>query len=246
MEKVMKAREALLAGVLIAGGIGAAFAQNAATYDPAQLPAIQGKVAEYSLTPRGDVDGLILADGTEVHLPPHLGTQLVYAVKPGDAVTIRGLRARAIPMVQAMSVTNDATGTTVTDNGSGGPPGPRAAQQALTATGRIKAQLHGPQGELNGALLEDGTIIRLPPPEAQRLASVLAPGAPVTVEGDGFSGTLGRVIEARSIGPDATHLAEIAPPPPPRPGRPPPPPGGPDMGPPPGPGVPPPPPPAKP
>ena len=52
-------------------------AQNAASYDPGQLPPIEGKVAEYSLTPRGDVDGLILADGTEVHLPPHLGTQLV-------------------------------------------------------------------------------------------------------------------------------------------------------------------------
>ncbi len=220
----MKTREALLATVLLAAGTHVAFAQSAATYDPAELPAIQGKVAEYSLTLRGDVDGLILADGTEVHLPPHLGTQLVYAVKPGDAVTVRGLRARAIPMVQAMSVQNDATGTTVTDTGTGGPPGPRGAQQELTATGHVKAQLHGLRGDLNGALLEDGTIIRLPPPEAQRLAAVLAPGATVTVEGDGFSGALGRVIEARSIGPDATHLAEIAapPPPPPRPGRPPP------------------------
>jgi len=216
----MSTKEALLAAVLLAAGTHVAFAQSAATYDPAQLPAIQGKVAEYSLTPRGDVDGLILADGTEVHLPPHLGTQLVYAVKPGDAVTVRGLRARAIPMVQAMSVQNDATGTTVTDTGTGGPPGPRGAQQELTATGRVKAQLHGPRGDLNGALLEDGTIIRLPPPEAQRFAAVLAPGATVTVEGDGFSGALGRVIEARSIGPDATHLAEIAAPPPPPPPHP--------------------------
>lgn len=213
----------LLAATLLAGGIGAAAAQDAGVFDPNQFPAIQGKVAEYSLTPRGDVDGLILADGTEVHLPPHLGTQLVYAVKPGDAVTVRGLRAKAIPMVQAMSIKNDATGSTVTDTG---PAGPREAQQPLTAQGRVKAQLHGPRGELNGALLEDGTIVRLPPPEAQRLASELAPGASLTVWGDGFSGTLGRVIEARSIGPDGTHLTAVAPPPPPpRPGlghRPPP------------------------
>ncbi len=231
----MRTRHMLLAATLLAGGVGAAVAQsamdNAATYDPSQLPAIQGKVAEYSLTPRGDVDGLILADGTEVHTPPHLGTQLVYAVKPGDAVTVRGLKARAIPMVQAMSVRNDATGATVTDTGAGGPPGPRGAQQALSATGRIKAQLHGPRGDLNGALLEDGTIVHLPPPEAERLASTLAAGAPVTVQGDGFEGPLGRVIEARSIGPDAAHLAQVAAPP-----RPPghhPPPGGPDAPPPP-------------
>jgi len=220
----MKTRHMLLTAALLAGSAGAAVGQNAAAYDPAQLPAIQGKVAEYSLTPRGDVDGLILADGTEVHLPPHLGTQLVYAVKPGDAVTIRGLRARAIPMVQAVSVSNDATGATVTDGGTGGPAGPRNAQQALSATGRVKVLLHGPEGEVNGALLEDGTIVRLPPREAERLAAVMAPGAIVTVEGDGFAGTLGRVIEARSIGPDAAHLTEIAGPPLPGPGHRPPPP----------------------
>jgi hypothetical protein len=220
----MRTRHVLLIATFLAGGTGIAVAQNPTTYDPGQLPDIQGKVAEYSLTPRGDVDGLILTDGTEVHLPPHLGTQLVYAVKPGDAVTIHGLRARAIPMVQAMSVSNDATGSTVTDNGPGGDPGPRGAEQALSVEGRIKAQLHGPQGELNGALLEDGTIVRLPPPEAQRLSAELVPGAPLHVEGDGFAGALGRVIAARSIGPSATQLSQVAAPPPRGPGRRPPPP----------------------
>src|ERR1700709_1836454 len=175
----MGTRHAFLVAALIAGATGIAAAQDAATFDPSQLPATPGKVAQYSLTPRGDVDGLILTDGTEVHLPPHLGTQLVYAVKPGDAVTVRGLRARAIPMVQAMSISNDATGTTVSDNGPGGPRGPRGAEQPLTAEGRIKAQLHGPNGDLNGALLDDGTIVRLPPTEAQRMAANLTAGAPL-------------------------------------------------------------------
>ncbi len=230
----MRTRHILLAATLLSGCVGAAIAQDVATYDPAQLPAIQGKVAEYSLTPRGDVDGLILDDGTEVHTAPHLGTQLVYAVKPGDAVTVRGLKARAIPMVQAMSVKNDVTGATVTDTGAGGPPGPHDAQRMLSATGRIKAQLHGPRGDLNGALLEDGTIVRLPPPEAQRLASKLAAGLPMTVQGNGFAGPLGRVIEARSIGPDAAHLAQLAGPPRPPGHRPPQPLDGPDTVPPPG------------
>jgi hypothetical protein len=224
----------MLAATLLAGGAGIAIAQDAATYDPNQLPAIQGKVAEYSLTPRGDVDGIILADGTEVHMPPHLGTQLVYAVKPGDAVTIRGLRARAIPMVEAMSVSNDATKTTVTDNGPGGPAEPRGAQQPLTAQGQIKAQLHGPRGDLNGALLADGTIVRLPPPEAQRLASELAPGNSLYAQGNGFAGPLRRVIEAQSIGPNAGQLTPVAAPPPPGPGRRPPPPRGPGIAPSPG------------
>ena len=219
----MRTRPALFAAALLAGGAGIAIAQNAATYDPGQLPAIKGRVAEYSLTPRGDVDGLIMADGLEVHLPPHLGTQLVFAVKPGDAVTIHGLRARVLPMVQAMSVSNDASGATVTDAGPGGPRGPHAPGQDLTAQGTIKAPLHGPQGELNGVLLSDGTIVRLPPPDAERMQAQLTAGAPLYVRGEGFAGPLGRVIAARDIGKDAAQTTQITTPPGPG-DRPPPPP----------------------
>jgi hypothetical protein len=227
---MMNIRHMLLAATLLMGAGGAALAQNAAVYDPNQLPATRGKVAQYSLTPRGDVDGLILTDGTEVNLPPHLGTQLVYAVRPGDAVTVRGVHARAIAMVQAMSIKNDATGATVVDNGPGQPPGPGAWVEPLTAKGHVKSQLHGPRGELNGALLDDGTIIRLPPPEANRLASDLTTGASLLVRGDGVSGALGRVIAARAIGPDAAHLVPVAEPRGPRPHHPPP--GGPGLAPP--------------
>jgi hypothetical protein len=58
---------------------------GAPIYDLQQLPATEGTVSRYTLTPRGDVDGLILADGTEVHFPPHLSSRLVFAIKPGSA-----------------------------------------------------------------------------------------------------------------------------------------------------------------
>src|ERR1700752_4851704 len=60
-------------------------------YDPQQLPVQCGQVQQFTLTPRGDIDGLILSDGTEVKTPPHLSTQIAYSVKPGDTVTIHGL-----------------------------------------------------------------------------------------------------------------------------------------------------------
>jgi len=214
-------RYALLAATMIAGAAGAAVAQTAPTYDPTQLPATKGRVAQYSLNPRGDVDGLILDDGTEVHLPPHLGAQLVFAVKPGDQVTVRGLKARDVPMVQAMQVTNDASNQSVTDNGPvghrgmGGPGGPHgrehgpAAGQPLEDQGAVKTQLHGPRGDLNGVLLADGTIVRLPPPEAQRLGAALAVGQTVFVRGNGMASGLGKVIAARAIGPNAQQLTDI-------------------------------------
>src|SRR5882672_9290657 len=97
---------------------------GAPIYDLQQLLATKGTVSRYTLTPHGDVDGLILADGTEVHFPPHLSTQLVFAIKPGDAVTVRGLKALNAPLIAAIAITNDATGNTVVDGGPGAGPGP--------------------------------------------------------------------------------------------------------------------------
>jgi hypothetical protein len=62
----------------------ASYAQgDSRLWDPSRLPQTKGIVKQYALTPHGDVDGLILTDGTEVKLPPHLTRQLVFAVKPG-------------------------------------------------------------------------------------------------------------------------------------------------------------------
>ncbi len=205
-------RTALLAATLLAAGAGGiAYAQMDTTFDLDQLPATKGTVAQYLPTPRGDVDGLLLADGTEVHVPPSLSTQLVFAVKPGDAVTVHGLKARAVKLIAAASVTNDATHITVAWNG---PPHLREAG-AMTVQGTVKAPLYGRRGEVNGVLMADGTVVHLPPPEAQRLADMLSPGKPLSVHGDGYAGPLGRAIDARRIGPDAAHLQTVAGPRPP-------------------------------
>ena len=211
-------------GAVLLGGISATavMAQGLGGFDPSQLPEIQGKVAQYSLSPRGDVDGLILDDGTEVHLPPHLGAQLVFSVRPGDQVSVRGLKARGIPTIDAASITNTATHQTVTDNG---PPGPGGGT-AMQVSGTIKAQLHGPGGDLNGVLLQDGTIVHMPPDQAEQMAAQLTVGQPLYVTGQGTDSPLGKAIDAQQIGPDQSRLAQVDNPPrgPGRDRRPPPPP----------------------
>ena len=42
---------------------------RAQAYDPNQLPSYRGKVQLFTLTPPGDIDGLILTDGTEIKAP---------------------------------------------------------------------------------------------------------------------------------------------------------------------------------
>ncbi|GAN77672.1 hypothetical protein [Acidisphaera rubrifaciens] len=221
-----------LGAVLMAGAaivvVGRTLGQPVATYDPNQLPAMHGTVAQYSLTPRGDVDGVILSDGTQVHLPPHLGAQLVAAVKPGDAVTFRGLRAQALPLVQALSLTDDASGRGVVDAGPPAtPPQPLAmGSQWLQVQGRVREALYGPRGDMNGALLDDGTQVHLPPDQAAKLSAYLAPGRTLVAQGYAATGRYGRSIDAQAIGTAPDALVQVAgpaggprrgPPPPPPP-----------------------------
>lgn len=211
-------------------------------YDPAQLPVYKGQVQLFTMTPRGDIDGLILTDGTEVKTPPHLSTQIAFAIKPGDAVTVHGLKTATLPLIQAASVTDDATGKTVVDNGPegrgrGGPPpmppvagdqnGPMGGPGEAQAQGKVRMALHGPRGDVNGVLLDDGTILRMPPPEAVRFAALLRPGQTVVVDGLSRANQIGRMVEVTAIGPTLDQLMPVqegrggkhgrkgAPPPPP-------------------------------
>jgi hypothetical protein len=184
-------------------------------YPPQQLPAQRGQVQQFTMTPRGDIDGLILSDGTEVKTPPHLSAEIAYSIKPGDTVTVHGLRAAALPLVQAVSITDDATGRTVIDYGRLGPrrgpgagwtapiPGPTAVQ------GRVRIALHGREGEVNGILLEDGTVLRLPPPEAYRFAALLQPGQTVFAEGAEFTTPIGKVLEVWRLGTSRDQLSQL-------------------------------------
>ena len=196
----LRLKYALLgASMIVIGSSRMALAQTAPPGEPTE---VKGTVLKYSLTPRGNVDGLIMTDGTEVRLPPHAQTQIVFAVRPGDAVTIQGVKTVANPVVTAVSLTNDATGAVVDAR----PPGP---PQPLDDESRIKLQLHGPDGRLDGVLLEDGAIVRLPPPDAEQDAAGLAVGQPLFARGDGVATPLGKVIAAREIGPAKTKLIKV-------------------------------------
>jgi hypothetical protein len=132
-------------------------------YDLQQLPEIRGIVQRFTLTPRGELDGFLLADGTQVHLPPHLTTELAAAVRPGDPVTVRGYRSPSVPLVAAVEVTDSATNQTVIDQGPP-PPGSRSpppppgvpapGAQQTSLNGKVERSLYGPAGDLNGAVLE--------------------------------------------------------------------------------------------
>jgi len=80
--------------------------------------------------------------------------------------------------------------------------------------------LHGPKGDVNGALLASGVIVRLPPPEASRFGRRLDAGQPLAVRGEELRTAIGAVIEAREIGASQDRLDPEPPSPPPPPPKP--------------------------
>ena len=225
----------LASAAILAAGAAAA----AGVYDDASLPTVTGAVAQYDLTPRGDVDGLILHDGTEILFPPHLGTALASIVRPGDTVTAHGLKARALPLFRAVSITDATSDKTVADDGfdlappppppggpgggpGGGPRGPhphggppRPPGPTFARSGTVRAVLYGPAGDPNGVLLADGTMVHVPPPAFATEARLLVAGATVFASGPGVSNVLGTSIAAEALGTTKVDAKPLAFPPPP-------------------------------
>lgn len=194
---------------------------------------VSGIVSHFLLTPRGELEGVLLADGTEVHTPPHLTDQLGAAVRIGDQVQAQGWRIGSVNMIEAYTLTDLRTGQTVVDQGPP-PPGtrppplppgvPAPGAQAAMVTSVVQQPIYGPRGDLNGALLQDGTEIKMPPHIAWQMAGLLQPGRQIAAQGFVLSTPYGRVMEVQALGPSPNQLTAIGPsavfaPPPPLPPR---------------------------
>ena len=186
--------------------------------DPDYLPESSGTFERFLINPRGDADGMILANGAEIHFPPHMSAELCAVIRPGQAIKVRGVRPRGGDLIAAVAI-ETAEGIRITDSG---PPkkmhndeqrphehGAKPKHEPMEAEGIVRRVLHGPKGEALGALLGDGRIIRIPAHEAERIAHLLSPGQTLAIRGQGFVSALGTVIEAREIGASADDLQPI-------------------------------------
>jgi len=82
-------------------------------------------------------------------------------------------------------------------------------RQPISANGTIKVLTHAARGEIDGAVLDNGTIVQFPPPVGTQYANFFQIGAPLAAVGYGTSNTYGRSLEATSIGPYPDHLQTV-------------------------------------
>jgi hypothetical protein len=187
--------------------------------DPDYLPETAGALQRFLVNANGEIDGFILADGTEVHVPPHMGEAVRRAVAPGAAVRVRGVRPRGAAMIAAVAI-EPADGARIVDDGPEEHDedarderrhAARDARVAMEVAGVVRRRLHGPKGELRGVLLEDGRAGRFPPHAGAALADLLSPGAPIVMHGEGLATPVGTVVAVRAIGTKAGALRMVEP-----------------------------------
>ncbi len=151
----------------------------------------EGDIARVLLNPHGDVDGLLLKDGFLVRFRP----------TPTDSRLVVGKRIRAdgegsSTFVNADQVTMTATGT-VLDLSSSPPAGPvPRALTTLQASSSVVEVVNNPEGEPDTLVLQDGSIVKLPPRLREDAAGAIKVGAKVAVRGEG--GTYGAVKALRA------------------------------------------------
>jgi hypothetical protein len=183
--------------------------------DPECLQETRGTITQFLLNPHGELDGFVLGNNRQVHFPPHLARQVAKHMSVGDKVRVRGVKPRAADIVAAVQLTS-ATGVVILDDGPHHDgekhEKPHVDRYPMDVTGEVRLSLYGPKGELRGALLTDGTSIRMPPHAAEELSSYLEPGAHIQVWGHGVKNRYGRTIEVDDIAElvDADSLSEVA------------------------------------
>jgi hypothetical protein len=191
---------------------------------PQDLAVVKGKVDRFTLSAEGLPDGFILEDGTEVHVHVYLARKLVAAVRRGEPVTVRGLRAPAMPFFSASSVTSDLDHKVVADTGSleaGEVPGAtgQPAAHEVTLEGTIVRPIHRSDGAVIGAFLSSGVEVRMPDGVAADWPNLFKPGQNLAVAGQDVQTEFGRVIRIAMLGPSTSQLSPVTPgfQPPPRP-----------------------------
>jgi hypothetical protein len=182
--------------------------------DPDSLPSLSGQVATFIPNPHGELDGLLLRDGTQIHFAPHLSASVARRIKLGSQVTVRAFRPRGAPVWQALAL-EDASGRRIEDRGPGevdrqarehAHAQARGKRRAVELAGTVSHVLYNGKGQAHGMLLDDGTIVRFDPRAADDLQEFLHPGTSIGFSGGALRTRWCKMVEADYV----WHAADVA------------------------------------
>lgn len=186
--------------------------------DPQSLPSIEGVVAQFVMNRDGELDGLLLltcgGDTRLVHFPPHMGGAVERAIKVGDDIAVHGVKPRGADVIAAVSLVT-ANRVAIVDQGPDATHAgsvqsdDEAVHDDAEVRGTVRLSLFGPKGELRGAILDDGTVLRLGKKESAVFCNLLQPGASLAARGSAIVCAHSTMLDVQAIGTDAANLRPV-------------------------------------
>ncbi|CAB1274746.1 hypothetical protein [Candidatus Nitrosacidococcus tergens] len=170
-----------------------------------QLPSYSGVVQQYILNTKGEIDGLLLKEGMEIITPSELSTVLAYSIHPNDRIIVYGIKEADIPLIEALLIANQTNGKEVVIDIQN----KKKKVNYLKVEDEVRMVLHGSRGEVEGAILNDGTIIRLLPAQFHQFGELIHQGESLFVEGNEIESVLGQVIEVKKLGATKNNLKSV-------------------------------------
>lgn len=178
--------------------------------DLSVLPVVKGNIAQYLPTPYGNLEGLLLTDGTQVLFSTMFGEMVKSFVHPGQTIAIHGLKAYSLPLIQAFMIVNQRGEQIQEDSPDANFAPVPITGPDLVVNGTIRQLLYNLQGQVMGMVLKDGTVIYLRSSDVARLGFILKPGIFIYVHGMGSVNALGKALQARSIGQTENNMVELS------------------------------------
>ena len=168
---------------------------------------VSGTISQFNYSRDAEIEGFLLSNNILVHLPPRADVRIVPSLHAGDNVQVSGL-AQTSPSgfqrIEAQSLQDRTSGKTFTM------PQPGAAAP-YSGSGRVQQLNYGADGAVNGFLLNDGTLVTVPPFNAGNPTSIRV-GATVSYSGYAHRTMNDRtVVNTQSLAINGQQLALAAP-----------------------------------
>ena len=169
-----------------------------------------GAIKQALLNPAGQVDGVLLTDGSAIRfyaVPAMRARDLTPGtwVKAAGPALANQLRTNIVLLASQDQVADLSSTPTRTSTQQAGIAATSPSEvtvpqlKPLKAISRIDAMLRGPQGSVGEIVLEDGTMVRVPPRLQMIVPVSVREGDAVEVTGAGAKFSSGTVIVADSI-----------------------------------------------
>ncbi|WP_254507507.1 hypothetical protein [Anatilimnocola floriformis] len=169
------------------GAMPSAKAQSAK--EPASKSALDersGKIEKLLRNDHRDVDGAMLDDGTRLHFPPHAAQQFASILEEGKRIVVYGQKEKTPRGEEVFEVKKFKVGDEAVEIApprKPKPPGPKNEEREMTADGEVKGYEKNPKGEIDGLVLTNGTVVKMPPHRAVGLKDNFPVGSQVHIEG---------------------------------------------------------------